>query len=672
MDNILIKPFDTLYSATPFELIKNEDFLPAFKWWIAATEKEIDHIVNNPEAPTYENVIAALAFAGEGLDRVSNVFFNLNSAETNDEMQAIAQEVAPLLSAHASRIAQNQDLFAKIKTVYDHRAEYTLNEEQQTLLEETYKGFVRSGALLSPEDKKKLEQINAELSVKTLQFSQNVLAATNKFYLHLTQQEDLDGIPEAIVAQYAAEAKERGLEGWVVTLQYPSYVPFMTYATNRALREKLATANGKKAFEGDEHDNQNLIKEIVALRGQKARLLGYENYAAYVLEERMAKTPQKVMSFLEELLDKATPYAQKDVAAIAELAQADGIDTVQSFDHAFYAERLRKLKYDLNDEELRPYFELEKAEQAVFSLTNRLFGLSFERLEEVQTYHPDVRVFRVTENGEYKALLYMDYHPRKGKRAGAWMTAYKNQYIKDGTNSRPHISIVCNFSKATAERPALLSFQELTTLFHEFGHALHGMLANTQYPNLSGTSVKWDFVELPSQFLENYCYEPTFLQSFARHYQTGEPLPQEKIERIAESKSFMEGYQTLRQLGFGILDMKYHTFDGDIDSVSAFEKEAIRATILYPPIPNTAISPSFSHIFAGGYAAGYYSYKWAEVLDADAFQYFKDNGIFNQEIAAKYKTLLSSGGTKDPMQLYVAFRGAEPKIDSLLKRAFGL
>lgn len=672
MDNILIKPFDTLYSATPFELIKNEDFLPAFKWWIAATEKEIDHIVNNPEAPTYENVIAALAFAGEGLDRVSNVFFNLNSAETNDEMQAIAQEVAPLLSAHASRIAQNQDLFAKIKTVYDHRAEYTLNEEQQTLLEETYKGFVRSGALLSPEDKKKLEQINAELSVKTLQFSQNVLAATNKFYLHLTQQEDLDGIPEAIVAQYAAEAKERGLEGWVVTLQYPSYVPFMTYATNRALREKLATANGKKAFEGDEHDNQNLIKEIVALRGQKARLLGYENYAAYVLEERMAKTPQKVMSFLEELLDKATPYAQKDVAAIAELAQADGIDTVQSFDHAFYAERLRKLKYDLNDEELRPYFELEKAEQAVFSLANRLFGLSFERLEEVQTYHPDVRVFRVTENGEYKALLYMDYHPRKGKRAGAWMTAYKNQYIKDGTNSRPHISIVCNFSKATAERPALLSFQELTTLFHEFGHALHGMLANTQYPNLSGTSVKWDFVELPSQFLENYCYEPTFLQSFARHYQTGEPLPQEKIERIAESKSFMEGYQTLRQLGFGILDMKYHTFDGDIDSVSAFEKEAIRATILYPPIPNTAISPSFSHIFAGGYAAGYYSYKWAEVLDADAFQYFKDNGIFNQEIAAKYKTLLSSGGTKDPMQLYVAFRGAEPKIDSLLKRAFGL
>ncbi len=672
MDNILIKPFDTLYSATPFELIKNEDFLPAFKWWIAATEKEIDHIVNNPEAPTYENVIAALAFAGEGLDRVSNVFFNLNSAETNDEMQAIAQEVAPLLSAHASRIAQNEDLFAKIKTVYDHRAEYTLNEEQQTLLEETYKGFVRSGALLSPDDKKKLEQINAELSVKTLQFSQNVLAATNKFYLHLTQQEDLDGIPEAIVAQYAAEAKERGLEGWVVTLQYPSYVPFMTYATNRALREKLATANGKKAFEGDEHDNQNLIKEIVALRGQKARLLGYENYAAYVLEERMAKTPQKVMSFLEELLDKATPYAQKDVAAIAELAQADGIDTVQSFDHAFYAERLRKLKYDLNDEELRPYFELEKAEQAVFSLANRLFGLSFERLEEVQTYHPDVRVFRVTENGEYKALLYMDYHPRKGKRAGAWMTAYKNQYIKDGTNSRPHISIVCNFSKATAERPALLSFQELTTLFHEFGHALHGMLANTQYPNLSGTSVKWDFVELPSQFLENYCYEPTFLQSFARHYQTSEPLPQEKIERIAESKSFMEGYQTLRQLGFGILDMKYHTFDGDIDSVSAFEKEAIRATILYPPIPNTAISPSFSHIFAGGYAAGYYSYKWAEVLDADAFQYFKDNGIFNQEIAAKYKTLLSSGGTKDPMQLYVAFRGAEPKIDSLLKRAFGL
>jgi peptidyl-dipeptidase Dcp len=467
----------------------------------------------------------------------------------------------------------------------------------------------------------------------------------------------------------------------------------MTYAENRELRKELALANGKKSFDGGEFDNQNLIKEIVKLRQEKAELLGYKNYADFVLEERMAQSPAKVFEFLNELLEKATPYAQKEIEELKSLAEADGIDDIQSYDHTFYAEKLRKQKFDIDDEELKPYFQLEKVQEAVFGLAGKLFGLEFKEINDVQKYHSDVKTYEVSEVGsqksevsselqssdfqhptsDYKALLYTDYHPRKGKRAGAWMTSYKNQYKKDGENSRPHISVVCNFTKPTKDTPSLLTFQEVTTLFHEFGHALHGVLADTQYPNLSGTSVKWDFVELPSQFLENYCYEPEFLETFAKHYQTGEILPKDKIEKLSESKSFMEGYQTLRQLGFGLLDMAYHSEVGALEnkSVKEFEVEKTAATNLYPSNPETAASPSFSHIFQGGYSAGYYSYKWAEVLDADAFQYFKENGIFNPEIAAKYKILLSSGGTKNPMELYKNFRGREPKVESLLKRAFG-
>ena len=462
----------------------------------------------------------------------------------------------------------------------------------------------------------------------------------------------------------------------------------MTYAENRDLRKELALANGKKSFDGGEFDNKNLIKEIISLRQQKAELLGYKNYADYVLEERMAQSSQKVHDFLNELLEKATPYAQKETEELKTLAKADGIEEMQSYDHAFYAEKLRKQKFDLNDEELKPYFQLDKVQEAVFGLASQLFGLTFKEVFNVQKYHPEVRTYEIFERshpnlpdekeqvhsgdlGAFKALLYVDYHPRKGKRAGAWMTSFKNQFKKDGENHRPHISVVCNFSKPTADTPSLLTFQEVTTLFHEFGHALHGVLADTQYPNLSGTSVKWDFVELPSQFLENYCYEPEFLKTFAKHYQTGEVLPDEKIDKISESKNFMEGYQTLRQLGFGLLDMAYHTKSDKVEDVKTFETEETKATNLYPSNPETAVSPSFSHIFQGGYSAGYYSYKWAEVLDADAFQYFKENGIFNPEIAAKYKVLLSSGGTKNPMELYKNFRGSEPKVESLLKRAFG-
>ncbi|KMQ62377.1 peptidase M3 [Chryseobacterium sp. BLS98] len=679
--NILTEKFNTPYHAAPFTGIKNEDFLPAFRELIKQSEDEINAIVSNPETPTFENVIEALAYSGEQLDVVSNIFFNLNSAETSDEIQKIAQEVSPLLTEYSSKISQNEALFSKIKKVYDEKEKYKLNEEQEMLLDETYKGFVRSGALLNKEDKEKLQKINMDLSLKSLQFGQNVLASTNAYFKHITNKDDLAGIPEAILDQYAEDAKERELEGWVVTLQYPSYIPFMTYAENRELRKEIALASGKKSFDGGEFDNQELIKELLQLKQQKAELLGYKNYAEYVLEERMAKSPVKVFDFLNELLTKAKPYADKEIDELRALAKADGIEELQSYDHSFYAEKLRKQKYDFNDEELKPYFPLNQVQDAVFGLAGRLFGLHFVERNDIPKYHEDVKVYEVFETaetdgvkeGKFKALLYVDYFPRKGKRAGAWMTSYKNQYKKDGENSRPHISIVCNFSKPTKDTPSLLTFQEVTTLFHEFGHALHGMMADTQYPNLSGTSVKWDFVELPSQFLENFCYEPEFLKTFAKHYKTGEVLPDEKIEKIEQSKNFMEGYQTMRQLGFGLLDMNYHTKVGELEneSVKTFEDKYTKATSLYPVNPETAMSPSFSHIFQGGYSAGYYSYKWAEVLDADAFQYFKETGIFNPETAAKYKILLSSGGTKDPMELYKSFRGSEPKVESLLKRAFG-
>ncbi len=673
MQNPLLQNFNTKHNSAPFKEIKEEHYLPAFKELIKISEKEIDEIVENTSEPNFENVIEALAFSGEKLEVVSSIFFNLNSAETNDEIQKIAQEVSPLLTEFSAKISQNEKLFEKIKKVYNQKEKYNLNQEQQMLLNETYKGFVRSGALLNIADKEKFKNISIELSKKSLQFGQNVLAETNNYFKHITNEKDLAGIPEPILEQYAEEAKERNLDGFVVTLQYPSYIPFMTYAENRELRKELALANGKKSFNNNEFDNQNLIKEIIELKQQKATLLGYKTYADYVLEERMAKSPEKVLVFLNELLEKAKPFAEKEIEELKTLAKADGIKEMQSYDHAFYAEKLRKQKFNIDDEELKPYFPLEKVQEAVFGLAKKLFGLEFKETQEIQKYNKEINTYEVFENGTFKAILYTDYFPRKGKRAGAWMTSFKNQFQKNSENYRPHISVVCNFSKATSDAPSLLTFQEVTTLFHEFGHALHGILADTIYPNLSGTSVKWDFVELPSQFLENYCYEPEFLKTFAKHYKTGKILPDEKIQKISDSKNFMEGYQTLRQIGFGLLDMAFHTKSSEFENLKIweFENEQIAKTQLYPKNPETAMSTSFSHIFQGGYSAGYYSYKWAEVLDADAFQFFKENGIFNPEIAAKYKILLSSGGTKDPMELYKNFRGSEPKVESLLKRAFG-
>ena len=672
MQNPLLQTFTTKYQSAPFTEIKEDYFLPAFQELITISENEIDEIVTDKSEPNFENTIEALAFSGEQLELVSGIFFNLNSAETNDEIQKIAQEVSPLLTEFSAKISQNLPLFERIKKIFDEAEKYDLNEEQQMLLKETYKGFVRSGALLNDAEKEKFKNISIELSKKSLQFGQNVLAETNNYFKHITNEKELAGIPEAILQPYREEAKERNLDGFVITLQYPSFLPLMTYAENRELRKELALANGKKSFQNNEFDNQHLIKDIIALKQEKAKLLGYENYAEYVLEERMAKSPAKVQSFLNELLEKAKPFAEKEIEELKKLAKADGIEEMESYDHTFYAEKLRKQKFDIDDQELKPYFQLEKVQEAVFGLAKTLFGLEFKETTEIQKYHDEVKTYEIFEDGKFKALLYADYFPRKGKRAGAWMTSFKSQSIKNAQNNRPHISVVCNFSKPTSNTPSLLTFQEVTTLFHEFGHALHGVLANTTYPNLSGTSVKWDFVELPSQFLENYCYEPDFLKTFAKHYQTGEILPNEKIDKISDSKNFMEGYQTLRQIGFGILDMGYHTQPEKVGDIKTFEVAETQATNLYPSNPETVMSTSFSHIFQGGYSAGYYSYKWAEVLDADAFQYFKENGIFNPEIAAKYKILLSAGGTKDPMELYKNFRGSEPKVESLLKRAFGV
>lgn len=674
MENILTAPFKTKYETAPFEEVKTSDFLPAFRHLIKISEEEIQQIAGNPEPPTFANTIEALAYSGQQLDRVSSLFFNLSSAETSDEIEEIAQEVSPMLSEFSSKISQNEELFSRIKSVYDNRASLKLSGEQEMLLEDTYLGFVRSGALLDEEGKKKLEDIDKELSTKTLQFGQNVLAATNAYFRHITEKSELEGIPESIMQQYAEEAQRRGLDGFVITLKSPSYLPLMTYAKNRQLRKEIALASGRRAFDNSERDNQKLIREIITLRNNEAPLLGYDNYADFILEERMAKSTAKVYEFLNELLEKARPFAEKEIAELKKMAAAEGISEMQSYDHAYFAEKLRKEKFDIDEEELRPYFELESVQEAVFGLAGTLFGLKFKQSSGYQKYHPDIQVFEVydeRDETELVAILYTDYFPREGKQAGAWMTNYKDQWQKDGENSRPHISIVCNFTKPTAERPSLLTFQEVTTLFHEFGHALHGILANTQYPGLSGTSVEWDFVELPSQFLENYCYEPEFLKTFAKHYQTGETLPDEKIEKLSASKNFMEGYQTLRQVGFALLDLAYHTRAEQVEDIKAFENEILRDLSLYPENPDTAMSPTFSHIFQGGYAAGYYSYKWAEVLDADAFYYFKENGIFNENIANKFKHLLSQGGTKDPMELYKEFRGDEPKIDSLLKRAFG-
>ncbi|WP_179335805.1 M3 family metallopeptidase [Winogradskyella costae] len=670
---ILNKAFNTPYNTAPFSKIKTEDYLPAFKEGIKKSKAEIDAITANTEAPTFENTIEALDYSGEELDRLSSIFFNLNSAETNDEIQKIAQEVSPLLSEFGNDITLNEALFKRVKAVYDSKSTLDLTTEQATLLDKRYKGFSRNGANLAEDKKTKLRAIDKELSQLKLKFGEHILAETNAYEMHLTNEEDLSGLPEGAkeAAKQLAESKDK--DGWLITLDYPSYIPFMTYADNRKLREELSKAFGRKGFQNNELDNQDIVLKIAKLRFERAQLLGYKTHAHFVLEERMAQTPEKVTSFLNELLEKAKPAAKDEFKALEDFAKdLDGIDQLQKWDSGYYSEKLKQKLFNLDDEQLKPYFKLENVINGAFTVAEKLFGLQFEEIDTIDKYHEDVLTYKVTDaDGELVSIFYADFFPRAGKRNGAWMTSYKPQMIKDGKNERPHISNVCNFTKPTKSKPSLLTFNEVTTLFHEFGHGLHGMLANTTYPSLSGTSVYWDFVELPSQVLENWCYEKEALELFATHYETGEVIPMELIEKIKASATFHEGMQTLRQLSFGLLDMSWHGVDpSEIKDVKAYEVEAFGDTSLYPDVPENCMSTAFSHIFQGGYSSGYYSYKWAEVLDADAFEYFKEEGIFNKTVADKFKTfVLSQGGTENPMTLYKKFRGQEPKPEALLRRA---
>jgi Zn-dependent oligopeptidase len=671
--NVLLSKFTTKHNTAPFSQIKIEDYFPAFQEGIALAKAEIDAIVNNPETPTFENTVVAMDFSGDILDRLSSVFFNLNSAETSDEMQKIAQEVSPLLSEFGNDITLNADLFARIKTVYNQKEQLNLTPEQTTLLDKKYKSFSRNGANL-PEDKKnQLREIDKELSKLSLQFGENVLAETNAFELHLTDEKDLAGLPEGTIEAARLLAKSQKKDGWIFTLDHPSYLPFLTYADNRELRKKMAIAFGARSFQNNEFDNQENVLKIAKLRFERANLLGYKTHAHFVLEERMAESPEKVFSFLNDLLAKAKPAAQKEFAALTAFAKKlDGIEELEKWDGAYYSEKLKQQLFNLDDEKLKPYFQLEKVLDGAFTVAKKLYGLTFTEVFDIDKYHEEVTTYEVTDaDNNLVSIFYADFFPRKGKRNGAWMTSFKSQYKKDGVNERPHISNVCNFTKPTETKPSLLTFNEVTTLFHEFGHGLHGMLANTVYPSLSGTSVFWDFVELPSQIMENWCYEPEALALFANHYETNEIIPIEYVQKIKESASFQEGLATLRQLSFGLLDMAWHGQDPrSINDLKTFETEQFANTQLYPDVKENAMSTAFSHIFQGGYSSGYYSYKWAEVLDADAFEFFQEKGVFNTEVATKFKeNVLSKGGTEHPMILYKRFRGQEPKPEALLKRA---
>ena len=671
--SILDTRFDTPYNTAPFSKIKTDEFLASFAKAIESAKHEINEIVENKETPTFENTIEALDYTGEQLDRISSIFFNLNAAETNDEIQKIAQEVSPLLTEFSNDVALNTALFERVKSVYNTKASLILREEQKTLLDKKYKGFSRNGANLNADEKEILRAIDKEQSQLQLTFGENILAETNRYELLITEVSDLEGLPEGAIEAAKQLAEEKDKKGWLLTLDYPSYVPFMTYAKNRALRKELALAFGQKGFQNDSLDNQDIVLNITQLRYQRAQLLGYETHAHFVLEERMAKTPETVRTFLEDLLEKAQPAAKKEFEELENFAKnLDGIDRLEKWDSAYYSEKLKQERFNFDDEQLKPYFKLENVIEGAFIVAKKLFGLQFIQTNAIDTYHKDVMTYKVEDSKQnLVAIFYADFFPRAGKRNGAWMTSFKSQYVKNTVNERPHVSIVCNFTKPTSTKPSLLTFNEVTTLFHEFGHALHGMLADTVYPSLSGTSVAWDFVELPSQIMENWCYEKETLALFAKHYETGESIPMELIDKIKAASTFQQGMQTLRQLSFGLLDMSWHGVDPtEINDVKQHETAAFLETQLFPDVAQNCMSTAFAHIFQGGYSSGYYSYKWAEVLDADAFEYFKENDLFDPEIAAAFKThVLSKGGTQDPLELYVKFRGQKPKAEALLKRS---
>jgi peptidyl-dipeptidase Dcp len=671
--SLLNKRFDTPYNTAPFSSIKSEYFLPAFIKAIEIAKIEIAKITDSKETPTFKNTIEALDYSGESLDRISSIFFNLNAAETNESIQKIAQEVSPLLTDFYNDIALNSPLFERIKLVYDTRKTLSLTDEQKILLDKKYKGFSRNGANLNNKDKETLRRIDKELGKLKLTFGENILAENNRFELLITDPSDLDGLPEGAIEAAKQTAAEKNRKGWVINLDYPSYIPFMTYSKKRTLRKELALAFGRKGFQNDALDNQEIVLRITQLRFKRAKLLGYNTHAHFVLEERMAKTPKNVCDFLENLLEKALPAAKKEFKELEAFAKkTEGINCLEKWDSAYYSEKLKQEHFNFNEEQLKPYFKLENVIEGAFKVAHKLFGLNFTETKQIDTYHNEVVTYKVVDlEQNLVAIFYTDFFPRKGKRNGAWMTSFKPQFVKDGIQQRPHVSIVCNFTKPTPTKPSLLTFNEVTTLFHEFGHALHGMLANTTYPSLSGTNVAWDFVELPSQIMENWCYEKGALALFAKHYETGDLIPMDLIDKIKSASTFQQGMQTLRQLSFGLLDMSWHGTDpSKITNIKKQEKEAFKQTQLFPDVKQNCMSTAFSHIFQGGYSSGYYSYKWAEVLDADAFEYFKQNSLFDPKIASDFKEhILSKGGTGDPLELYINFRGQKPKADALLRRS---
>ena len=672
MENPLLTESKLPFGAPQFDKIRNEHYMPAFEQGIAEAKAEIDAIANNPEAPTFENTIEAMEYSGETLDRVSSIFYNLMEADVNEQMQQIAEEVAPMLNDYSMYVSLNEKLFERVKAVYEQRDSLALEKDQLKLLENTYRSFTRNGANLQGEDREKYSRISEELSLTTLAFQKNLLAATNAYVLNITDSTKLDGLPAYVVDAAAESAAEKGLEGWAFTLDYPSYSPFMKYCNDRELRRQMYMAYGSRAV-GGEYSNCENVSKIIDLRIQSAQLLGYRTYADYALEVRMAKDAGTVNKFLADLMNPSLPYAKADVKMVEDFARKNGFegDRLMGWDFSYWSEKLQKAEYDLSEELLKPYFKLENCIDAVFDLAHRLYGINFKIREDIPGYHKDVKVYEVTdEDGSHLALFYADFFPRPSKRGGAWMTEFRGQSIKDGVERRPFISIVTNFSKPTASTPSLITHYEFTTFLHEFGHALHGMLAEGRYGSLTGTSVARDFVELPSQIMENWGYEPEYLNTFAKHYQSGESIPMELIDKIVASKNYLSGYSQVRQLQFGLLDMAWHSLESlpQTDPVS-FEKAALKPYEVMPGVAETAISPGFSHIFAGGYAAGYYSYKWAEVLEADAFSLFQEKGIFNTEVSHSFReNILSRGGSEDAAVLYRNFRGHDPEPEALMKK----
>ena len=671
--NPFFEPYNTPHDTVPFDRIRLEDFEEAFMEGIRRDNEQIEKTINNPEKPTFDNTIINTE-EDEGyydlLSRVSTVFFNLLSAETNDEMDALAQKMQPILTQHANDVRLNPQLFERIRKVHLHHRKLT--PEEKMLLDNCYEGFVRSGALLDEDGKQRLRQLTEEASMLSLQFSQNLLKENKAFQLHITDEAQLDGLPETAREAAALTAQEQEKQGWVFTLDMPSYSPFMTYSTQRELRKQMYMARNTVCTHDNSENNLAICQRLINLRREIAQLLGYKTYADYVLKRRMASNSRNVYRLLDDLIDAYKPTAIKEREELKKLSNKSLTSEMQPWDSSFYTHKLQMKKYNIDQEMLRPYFELSKVIEGVFGLATKLYGITFKENKDIPVYHPDVKAYEVFDkDGSYLAVFYADFHPRKGKQGGAWMTEYQGQFIdKKGENVRPHVSVVMNLTKPTADKPALLTLGEVETFLHEFGHSLHGMFANTRFESLSGTNVWWDFVELPSQFMENYAIEKDFLRTFAFHYQTGEPLPDELISRIVKSRNFMAATACLRQVSFGLLDMAYYTKKDEFtDDIIPFEKKAWKKAIIGRQLPDTCMTVQFSHIMAGGYAAGYYSYKWAEVLDADAFSVFKRHGIFDPKTAQRFRDeVLSKGGTEHPMELYRRFRGGEPTIDALLKR----